>query len=173
MGTTTWSPLDSGMLTGKYNDGVPSDSRYATNKEFFAETVAKLKSPEGQAKIAQVQKLTKLAEEKLGCSMTHLALAWVIKNENVSTCILGASKPEQIVDNLKALDVLPKLTPEVMKLIDEILGNVPAFPVSRVTFSQSFPADRTCAYICFLAHLWSREVQAYRIYPLKPFSCQR
>lgn len=117
------------MLTGKYNDGVPEDSRYATNKEFFAETVKKLKSPEGQAKIEQVKRLTDLAEKSLGCSMTHLALAWVIKNENVSTCILGASKPEQIVDNLKALDVLPKLTPDVMQLIEDILDNKPTHPV--------------------------------------------
>jgi aryl-alcohol dehydrogenase-like predicted oxidoreductase len=130
MGTTTWSPLDSGMLTGKYNDGIPEDSRYATNKEFFAETVKKLQSPEGQAKIDQVKRLTALAEKELGCSMTHLALAWVIKNENVSTCILGASKPEQIVDNLKALDVLPKLTPDVMQLIEDILDNKPTHPVS-------------------------------------------
>lgn len=129
MGTTTWSPLDSGMLTGKYNDGIPEDSRYATNKEFFAETVKKLKSPEGQAKIEQVKRLTDLAEKSLGCSMTHLALAWVIKNENVSTCILGASKPEQIVDNLKALDVLPKLTPDVMQMIEDILDNKPTHPV--------------------------------------------
>ncbi|KAI5454237.1 hypothetical protein NCC49_004298 [Naganishia albida] len=128
MGTTTWSPLDSGMLTGKYNEGIPEDSRYATNKEFFAETVKKLKSPEGQAKIEQVKRLTDLAEKSLGCSMTHLALAWVIKNENVSTCILGASKPEQIVDNLKALDVLPKLTPDVMQMIEDILDNKPSHP---------------------------------------------
>lgn len=125
MGSTIWSPLDSGMLTGKYNNGVPKDSRYATNKEFFAETVKKLESEEGKTKIEQVKKLTALAEKELGCSMTHLALAWTIKNENVSTCILGASKPEQIVENLKALDVLPKLTPEIMKKIDDILDNVP------------------------------------------------
>lgn len=117
------------MLTGKYNDGVPEDSRYATNKEFFAETVKKLKSPEGQEKIAKVKKLTEIAEKKLGCTMTQLALAWVAKNEDVSTVILGASKPEQIIDNLKALDVLPKLTPEVMKSIDDILDNKPAHPV--------------------------------------------
>lgn len=131
MGTTTWSPLLSGMLTGKYNDGVPEDSRYATNKDFFAETVKKLKSPEGQEKIEKVKKLTKIAEEQLDCTMTQLALAWVAKNEDVSTVILGASKPEQIVDNLKALDVLPKLTPEVMQAIEDILDNAPSHPVGR------------------------------------------
>jgi aryl-alcohol dehydrogenase-like predicted oxidoreductase len=128
MGTTTWSPLLSGMLTGKYNDGVPEDSRYATNKDFFAETVNKLKSPEGQEKIEKVKKLTEIAEKQLDCTMTQLALAWVAKNEDVSTVILGASKPEQITDNLKALDVLPKLTPEVMAAIDDILANKPSHP---------------------------------------------
>lgn len=66
---------------------------------------------------------------ELGCKVSHLALAWVAKNPNTSTVILGASKPEQIIDNLKALDVLPKLTPEVMDKIDVILGNKPAPPV--------------------------------------------
>jgi aryl-alcohol dehydrogenase-like predicted oxidoreductase len=122
MGTTTWSPLLSGMLTGKYNDGVPEDSRYATNKDFFAETVNKLKSPEGQEKIEKVKKLTEIAEKQLDCTMTQLALAWVAKNEDVSTVILGASKPEQITD------VLPKLTPEVMAAIDDILANKPSHP---------------------------------------------
>ncbi len=109
--------------------GVPQDSRYATNKEFFAETVKKLESEEGQKKISTVKELTKIAES-LGTSMTCLALAWTIKNPNVSTCILGASKPEQIVENLKALDVIEKLTPEVMEKIEKVLENKPAGPVS-------------------------------------------
>jgi len=129
LGTTIWSPLASGFLTGKYNDGVPKDSRYATNPEFFKDTVEKLKSPETQAKIQKVKKLTEIAEKELDCTMTHLALAWAIKNENVSTCILGASKPEQVADNCKALKVLPKLTPEIMTKIDEILENKPTQPM--------------------------------------------
>lgn len=67
---------------------------------------------------------------ELGCSVTHLALAWVAKNPNTSTVILGASKPEQVVDNLKALDVIPKLTPEIMDRIEAILANQPADPVN-------------------------------------------
>lgn len=71
------------MLTGKYNDGIPEDSRYATNAAFFKDTVAKLKTPEGQAKIEKVKKLTEVAK-KLDASMAHLALAWAAKNPNVS-----------------------------------------------------------------------------------------
>ncbi|CDZ98144.1 voltage-gated potassium channel beta-2 subunit [Phaffia rhodozyma] len=125
LGTMIWSPLSSGFLTGKYNDGIPENSRYATNPGEFQDTIAALKSPEGQAKIEKVKKLTKLAEEKLGCTVTHLSLAWTITNPNVSSCILGASKPEQVIDNLKALDVIPKLTPEILKEIDDIVQTKP------------------------------------------------
>lgn len=72
----------------------------------------------------------KLAETELGCSVAHLALAWIAKNPNTSTVILGASKPEQVVDNLKALDVIPKLTPEIFDKIEMILQNKPAPAVS-------------------------------------------
>jgi aryl-alcohol dehydrogenase-like predicted oxidoreductase len=123
-GTTIWSPLASGLLTGKYNDGIPEDSRFATNSAFFKDTVEKLKSEEGQAKIEKVRKLTKVAE-KLGASVSQLSLAWAAKNPNVSTVILGASKVEQIHDNIGALKLLPKLTPEVMEEIEGILGNKP------------------------------------------------
>ena len=123
-GTTIWSPLASGLLTGKYNDGIPEDSRFATNKEFFSDTVKSLQTPEGKAKIEKVRKLTKIAEE-LGGTATHLALAWAAKNENVSTVILGATKVEQIHDNCKALLVYEKLTPEIMEKIEEILDNKP------------------------------------------------
>jgi len=124
MGTTIWSPLDSGMLTGKYNDGVPEGSRFHTNKAFFEKTVKELESPEGKAKVEKVKQLTKVAEE-IGATMTSLALAWTIKNPNVSTCILGATKVEQLHENIKALDVIPRLTPEVMEKIEKILDNKP------------------------------------------------
>lgn len=88
LGSTIWSPLDSGILTGKYNDGVPEDSRFATNKDFFNDTVKKLQTEEGKAKIDKVRQLTKVAEE-LGASMTNLALAWTLLNPNVSTCIVS------------------------------------------------------------------------------------
>jgi voltage-dependent potassium channel beta subunit len=124
LGTTTWSPLASGLLTGKYNDGIPEDSRFATNPAFFADTVKGLKSPEGQAKIDKVRKLTKIAE-RLGVNVSQLALAWTAKNPNVSTVILGATKIEQLTDNLKALDVIDKLTPEVLEEIEGVLDNKP------------------------------------------------
>ncbi|KAF2084012.1 voltage-gated potassium channel subunit beta-3 [Saccharata proteae CBS 121410] len=123
-GTTIWSPLASGLLTGKYNDGIPEDSRFANNKAFFENTIKELKSEAGLAKIEKVRKLTSIAE-KLGGSASQLALAWAAKNENVSTVILGATKVEQIHDNCKALTLMPKLTPEVMEEIEEVLQNKP------------------------------------------------
>jgi len=124
-GTTIWSPLASGLLTGKYNDGIPEDSRFATNKSFFENTVKELQSETGKAKIEKVRKLTKIAEG-LGGTVAQLALAWCAKNENVSTVILGATKVEQIHDNCKALKLVEKLTPEVMQQIEEVLDNKPA-----------------------------------------------
>ncbi|KAF2430861.1 Aldo/keto reductase [Tothia fuscella] len=123
-GTTIWSPLASGLLTGKYNDGVPEDSRFATNKQFFSDTVKQLETPEGKAKIEKVRKLTKIAE-KLGGNATQLALAWAAKNPNVSTVILGATKVEQIHDNCKAVTLMDKLTPDIMEEIEGILDNKP------------------------------------------------
>ncbi|KAK4040967.1 NADP-dependent oxidoreductase domain-containing protein [Parachaetomium inaequale] len=123
-GTTIWSPLASGLLTGKYNDGIPQDSRFATNKAFFESTIKELQSEQGQAKLEKVRKLTKIAE-RLGATATHLALAWAAKNPNVSTVILGATKIEQVLDNLKALDVIDKLTPEIMEEIEGVLDNKP------------------------------------------------
>lgn len=93
-GTTIWSPLASGLLTGKYNDGVPEGSRFS-NHDMFSDTVKSLQQPEGKAKIEKVRKLTGIAE-RLGGTATQLALAWAAKNQNVSTVILGATKVEQI-----------------------------------------------------------------------------
>ncbi|KAH6853236.1 NADP-dependent oxidoreductase domain-containing protein [Chaetomium sp. MPI-CAGE-AT-0009] len=124
-GTTTWSPLASGLLTGKYNDGIPEDSRFATNSAFFSDTIKSLKSDEGQAKIDKVRKLTKIAE-RLGVNVSQLVLAWTAKNPNVSTVILGATKIEQLTDNLAALDVIDKLTPEILEEIEAVLDNKPA-----------------------------------------------
>jgi voltage-dependent potassium channel beta subunit len=116
LGTTTWSPLASGLLTGKYNDGVPADSR-ATLKgyEWLAE---RLTDP---AKIAVARRLAPLAAD-LGCTMAQLALAWCLKNPRVSTVITGASRASQITENLRALDVVARLTPDVMARIDMLLA---------------------------------------------------
>ncbi|KAH7123907.1 voltage-gated potassium channel subunit beta-1 channel subunit beta-1 [Dendryphion nanum] len=123
-GTTIWSPLASGILTGKYDNGIPEDSRFATNPKFFENSIKELQSEEGKAKLEKVRKLGKVAE-KIGATTAQLALAWAAKNPNVSTVILGATKPQQVHDNVKALKLLPKLTAEVMEEIEGILQNKP------------------------------------------------
>jgi aryl-alcohol dehydrogenase-like predicted oxidoreductase len=123
-GTTIWSPLASGLLTGKYNDGIPEDSRFATNAAFFSGNVKELQTPQGKAKIEKVKKLTAIAE-RLGGNVSQLALAWAASNKNVSTVILGATKVQQIHDNCKALKILAKLTPEVLEEIEKVLDNKP------------------------------------------------
>ncbi|OSX67193.1 hypothetical protein POSPLADRAFT_1072224 [Postia placenta MAD-698-R-SB12] len=126
IGTTVWSALASGLLTGKYNNGIPEGSRYDNHKDFFKNTIQSLNEEEGMKKLEKVRALTELAEKELGCTTAQLALAWVAVNPNTSTVILGASKPEQVVENLKAIEVLPKLTPEVLAKIEAILDNKPA-----------------------------------------------
>lgn len=118
LGLTIWSPLASGILTGKYNDGIPKDSRM--NLSGFEWLRAKLESPEGRQNIAKTVQLQKLAKE-LGISLAQLAIAWCLKNPNVSTVLLGASKPSQLKENLQALTVVPLLTGEVMAKIETIL----------------------------------------------------
>jgi voltage-dependent potassium channel beta subunit len=125
LGTTIFSPLASGLLTGKYNDGIPADSRLALpGYEWLRDN---LTSAEGQANLEKVKQLAVLAGE-LGTNLPRMALAWCAKNPNVSTVITGASRVEQVHDNLKALDVLPLLTDEVMLKIENILGNKPKMP---------------------------------------------
>lgn len=126
-GSTIWSPLASGLLTGKYNNGIPEGSRLHNHKDFFNNKIKELESEAGKAQIEKVKKLTTIAE-KLGGNASQLALAWAAKNENVSTVILGATKPEQIKDNCAALKLLAKLTPENMEEIDKILDNKPSMP---------------------------------------------
>lgn len=114
MGTTIWSPLASGVLTGKYNQGIPKDSRM--NLPGYEWLKEKLLGEEGRQRIETVKRLAPLARE-LGMSMGQLALIWCLKNPHVSTVILGASGVEQLRENLAALAQLPKLTPEVMARI--------------------------------------------------------
>jgi voltage-dependent potassium channel beta subunit len=123
LGTTIWSPLASGVLTGKYNDGVPADSRM--NLPGYEWLKEKLSSDAGRAQIAKVRDLAKLADE-IGISITHLALLWCLANKNVSTVILGASRTSQLEDNLAALSHRDKLTSDVLDRIDAITGNKPA-----------------------------------------------
>ncbi|MFW5941128.1 MAG: potassium channel beta subunit family protein [Chloroflexota bacterium] len=125
LGTTIWSPLASGILTGKYNDGIPEDSR--VNLEGYSWLRDRLESEEGQEELRKVRELTEMAEE-LDTTMARLAIAWCLKNDNVSTVITGASRVEQIHDNMKALETADQLTDERMARIDAILDNRPEPP---------------------------------------------
>ncbi len=111
-GATVWSPLASGLLTGKYRDGIPDDSRGALAGYGW---LAQLLSDEGS--LAKVERLRPIAED-LGCSMAQLALAWCLTNPNVSTVITGASRPSQVVENFAAIDVLPRLDADVLARIE-------------------------------------------------------
>jgi voltage-dependent potassium channel beta subunit len=122
LGTTVWSPLASGILTGKYNDGIPEGSRMSLENYQWLRPA--LESEEGRQKIAKVKKLMPVAEE-LGCTMAQLAIAWCLTNDDVSTVITGASRPEQVAENMKALEVAERLTPDVQESIEEILDNRP------------------------------------------------
>jgi len=118
LGTTIWSPLASGLLTGKYNAGVPAGSRLgAPGMEWLRDLV--LKQPGIEKKLAAVPQLVANATE-LGTSLPRLAIAWCLKNPHVSTVILGASRVEQLRENLGALDVLEQLTPAVLKRLNAI-----------------------------------------------------
>ncbi len=119
LGTTIWSPLASGLLTGKYNEGIPAGSRLAVEgfdwlkEKTYVET-----------KIEKVKKLQIVANE-LGVSLASLCIAWCVKNPNVTTAILGATKKEQLLDNLKAIEALPLLSSEIMIKIEDIMKNKP------------------------------------------------
>ena len=115
-GTTIWSPLASGLLTGKYNNGIPSDSRGALKGyEWLRDNLTNEKS------LNMVKELGKVADG-LGIPLSRFALAWCLKNPNVSTVITGASRVEQVRENMKAIEAVPLLTPEVMSRVDEIVG---------------------------------------------------
>ena len=122
MGTTIWSPLASGLLTGKYNDGIPEGSRLAL--EGFDWLKDRTLS---EQRIESVRKLDVVAKE-LNTTLATLAIAWCIRNPNVTTAILGATKEAQLVENLKALDVYTKLDEETMVRIDEIMQTRPVMP---------------------------------------------
>ena len=122
MGTTIWSPLASGLLSGKYNNGIPEDSRFAiTGFDWLTDRWMK------ENTLEKVKRLSSLAQS-MGISMAQLSIAWCIKNPNVTTAILGASRKEQLLENLKSLEAVEKLTADVMKQIDEIAETKPVLP---------------------------------------------
>lgn len=122
LGTTIWSPLASGILTGKYAHGIPEDSRM--NLPGYKWLRNLLESEKGQERVAKVSELSSVADE-LGTNMARLAVAWTLKNPHVSTVILGASKVSQLEDTLEAVDVVPLLTDDIMEKIEGILDNKP------------------------------------------------
>lgn len=124
LGTTIWSPLASGVLTGKYSKGIKEGRLTLPGYEWLREHY---ESEEGRWRIETVEKLRPLADE-LGVSLAQLALAWALANPSVSTVITGASRPQQVAENMKAIDLYPKLNAEIMERIDTILGNRPEPP---------------------------------------------
>jgi voltage-dependent potassium channel beta subunit len=116
LGTTTYSPLSSGILTGKYNDGIPPGSRGTLKGyEWLAERVT------DPAKLAVVRRLVPIARD-LGCTLAQMSLAWCLKNPRVSSVITGASRASQVTENMKALDVVTKLTPDVLARIEAVVA---------------------------------------------------
>ncbi|MDX1343658.1 MAG: aldo/keto reductase [Reinekea sp.] len=125
LGLTTWSPLSSGLLTGKYLNGIPEGSRLSLPEYAWLRDI---KMGEGnQSELNKIQQLAELAN-RIDVPMHHLALNWCLANPNVSTVILGVSKMGQLEDNLKARESAAALTPEVMQQLDDIMGNKPAAP---------------------------------------------
>jgi aryl-alcohol dehydrogenase-like predicted oxidoreductase len=122
LGTTIWSPLKGGLLTGKYNDGVPDGSR--GDLEGYEWLRPRFEGDEAAAQIAKVRRLEPIADE-LDCTLAQLALAWCLTNPNVSTVITGASRPEQVTENMAAMGVFERMGPDVLERIEEILDNAP------------------------------------------------
>ena len=121
-GITAWSPLEGGILTGKYMENkIPEGSRISSGRGRLPAVWEKNKA-DWEPKLVKLQNL---AKEKLGCTLTQLSIAWVIKNKDVSTAILGAMNPDQINEDLKALEVSKKLTKEILEEIETIMKNAP------------------------------------------------
>ncbi len=122
LGTTIWSPLAGGLLTGKYNDGIPEGSR--GDLEGYEWLRPRFEGDEPHRRIDKVRQLAPIARE-LDCTLAQLAIAWCLTNPDVSTVITGASRPEQVSENMKAMDVVGKLSPEVLDRIETIVDNKP------------------------------------------------
>ncbi len=119
LGLTTWSPLASGLLSGKYNDGIPPGSRASLeNMKWLKESVV---TPQNVETVKQLQ----LVAKDVGCTVAQLSLAWCLKNPNVSTVITGATKPEQVDENMKSAEFVSALDSSVMERIEAVLQKRP------------------------------------------------
>jgi len=125
LGLTIFSPLKIGILTGKYNEGIPKDSRLGSSDDPFVTMMNKKFGDETWKKELEIVAKLKPVAEKLEITQATLALAWVLKNKNVSSAITGASRVEQVYESVKAFAALEKMTPEIMEQLDGILGNKP------------------------------------------------
>jgi voltage-dependent potassium channel beta subunit len=123
LGTTIWSPLASGILTGKYSKGVPAGSRMSLPE--YAWLKERMENAEGRARVAKARELETVAKS-LGATLAQLSIAWCLSNPNVSSVILGATRPAQLTENFGALEVLPKLTSDVLARIEKIVASKPA-----------------------------------------------
>ena len=141
-GITAWSPLEGGILTGKYlNNNMPDDSRISKLKGKFPNAWEKNKK-DWEPKLIKLQNL---AKEKLNCSLTQLSIAWVIRNQDVSTAILGAMKPEQLIENLGALEVCKRLNKEILIEIEKIMKNAPIGEIDYFDNFKTMPIRRNVA----------------------------
>ncbi|KAI5462489.1 putative voltage-gated K channel beta subunit [Mariannaea sp. PMI_226] len=131
LGLTVFSPMKQGILSGKYKNGIPDDSRFAQKEVEWVNGFWKTTGKEKwDGVIETVNKLEPIAE-KLGVKQSQLALAWVLSNKNVSSAITGASSAEQVYENVSAIAIVDKLTPEILKEIDDVLNNKPPVAVAR------------------------------------------
>ncbi|KZM24781.1 uncharacterized protein EKO05_0003470 [Ascochyta rabiei] len=131
LGLTVFSPLAGGLLTGKYMDGIPADSRLKTSEDPYIQSVIKtVDTPAWKEQQEQIRALVEVAE-RLGTDVATLSMAWVLSNKNVSSAITGASRPEQIYQTVRAVHVYRQLTPEVLERIEAIFGNKPAEVTQR------------------------------------------
>uniref|UniRef100_A0AAZ3SE21 Voltage-gated potassium channel subunit beta-1 n=1 Tax=Oncorhynchus tshawytscha TaxID=74940 RepID=A0AAZ3SE21_ONCTS len=122
VGVVSWSPLACGIITGKYENGIPECSRASMKP--YAWLKEKIVSDDGRKQQAKLKELTTISE-KLGCTLPQLAIAWCLRNEGVSSVLLGTSSPIQLAENLRAMEVIPKMTAGIVTEIDQVLGNRP------------------------------------------------
>uniref|UniRef100_A0A3Q1JVT4 Voltage-gated potassium channel subunit beta-1 n=1 Tax=Anabas testudineus TaxID=64144 RepID=A0A3Q1JVT4_ANATE len=122
VGVVSWSPLACGIITGKYENGVPESSRASMKPYQWLKE--KIMSEDGRKQQAKLKELTHIAE-KLGCTLPQLAIAWCLRNEGVSSVLLGSSNASQLTENLGAIQVIPKMTAGITAEVDHILGNRP------------------------------------------------